>query len=199
MPIVSALIKVQPSNVDNIPILLKVNEAPDTPDSPITLLSEYQIREYGLVIDSVAKKHLSSHGQYGTQHFQVNPWVHMNFEDRGGLMGFEILPLEPGDEERYDIITITSPETWTPFRFQGKTMALHTTYQKCTKSFDPSDSLLEMGELPAVEAPMQDEDVFHDCLPVDNPHFIMHQLTYDEITGKHKVNPHIFLVTSMKT
>ena len=114
----------------------------------------------------------------------------MNFEDRGGLMGFEILPIEPGDEDRYDIITITSPETWTPFRFQGKTMALHTTYQKCTNSFDPSDTLLEMGELPAIDAPIKEEDVFHDCLPVDNPHFIMHQLTYDEITGKHKVNPH---------
>ena len=56
VPIVTALIKAK-SSIDSIPVLLKVNEAPYNPTSPITLLSEYQIREYGLVIDSVAKKH----------------------------------------------------------------------------------------------------------------------------------------------
>ena len=55
VPIVTALLKVMTSS--KIPVLLKVNEAPLNPLSPITLLSEYQIREYGLVIDSVAKKH----------------------------------------------------------------------------------------------------------------------------------------------
>jgi hypothetical protein len=39
------------------------------------------------------------------------------FEDREGLIGFEILPIEPGDEDTYDIITITSPEKWKPSRF----------------------------------------------------------------------------------
>lgn len=57
IPIVTALIKVKSSSMDNYPILLKINEAPYNPLSPITLLSEYQIREHGLVIDSVAKKH----------------------------------------------------------------------------------------------------------------------------------------------
>ena len=60
VPIVSAYIKVRSSSSGNHPVLLKVNEAPYIPKSPITLLSEYQIREYGLVIDSVAKKHKSS-------------------------------------------------------------------------------------------------------------------------------------------
>ena len=57
VPIVTALIKVKSSSNEHFPILLKVHEAPYNPLSPITLLSEYQIREYGLVIDSVAKKH----------------------------------------------------------------------------------------------------------------------------------------------
>jgi hypothetical protein len=56
VPIVTAIIKAK-SNVQNIIVLLKVYEAPFLKESPITLLSEYQIREYGLVIDSVAKKH----------------------------------------------------------------------------------------------------------------------------------------------
>ena len=32
-------------------------------------------------------------------------------------MGFEILPVESGDEEIYNIITVTSPERWTPHKF----------------------------------------------------------------------------------
>lgn len=31
----------------------------------------------------------------------------------GGLMGFELLPIEDGDENRYDVFTITSPGRWT--------------------------------------------------------------------------------------
>jgi hypothetical protein len=117
VPIVTAIIKVKSSSTGNHPVLLKVHEAPYNPTGPISLLSEYQIREYGLVIDSVAKKHCSSKDTYGTQLFQVNHWVHINFEDRGGLMGFELLPIEPDDEDKYDIITITSPEKWNPHQF----------------------------------------------------------------------------------
>jgi hypothetical protein len=87
VPIVTALIKAK-SNVNSMPILLKVNEAPYNPLSPITLLSEYQIREYGMIIDSVAKKHQSSPDKHGTQRFNVNAFVHINFEDRGGTHGF---------------------------------------------------------------------------------------------------------------
>lgn len=57
VPIVTALIKVRSSSNMRYSVLLKVHEAPYMTNSPITLLSEYQIRELGLVIDSVAKKH----------------------------------------------------------------------------------------------------------------------------------------------
>lgn len=56
VPIVSAYIKAISSSIGLLPVLLKVNEAPYNGQCPITLLSKYQIREYGLVIDSVAKK-----------------------------------------------------------------------------------------------------------------------------------------------
>ena len=117
VPIVSAYIKAISSSIGNHPVLLNINEAPYNSNSPITLLSEYQIREYNLVIDSVAKKHKSSYHGHGTQCFHVNSWVYINFEDRGGLMGFEILPIEEGDETKFDIITITSPLRWTPTNF----------------------------------------------------------------------------------
>ena len=84
----------------------------------VTLLSEYQIREHGLIIDSTAKKHFSGPNVKGKQLFQVNPQVYIDFEDKGGLMKFESLPFEQDDEEKYDIITITSPEKWTLHKFQ---------------------------------------------------------------------------------
>ena len=120
VPIVSAYIKVRSSSIGNYPILLKVHEAPYNPQSPITLLSEYQIREYGLVIDSVAKKHKSVHGKPGTQCFCVSSDVYIDFEDRGGLMGFQMLPIEEGDEQRYDVFTITNPIRWTPRKFKDE-------------------------------------------------------------------------------
>ena len=119
VPIVTALIIVRSSSAGGFPVLLKMHECPLNEGSPITLLSEYQIREYGLVIDSVAKKHKSSHGKQGTQRFEVNSWVHIDFKDRGGFMGFEILSIEDGDEDKYETITITSPERWRPHKFQN--------------------------------------------------------------------------------
>src|SRR5688500_5142586 len=47
-------------------------------------------------------------------------------------MGFKILPIEEDDEDRYDIITITSPERWTPFNFLTLT-------ESPGYFFDPSD------------------------------------------------------------
>ncbi len=117
VPIVSAYIKAKSSSTGQFPVLLKVNEALYNPHSPITLLSEYQIREYGLVIDSVARKHKSAYGKQGSQCFYLNSWVFIDFKDRGGLMGFEILPIEDGDQDKYDVITITSPARWAPQQF----------------------------------------------------------------------------------
>ena len=104
-------------------------------------------------------------------------------------MGFEILPILNGDEDKYDIITITSTDEWTPYRFQGKHTMMHANTNTEPKSYDPSDTLLEMGELPCIEAPKPDEDLFYDCIPPSDPNFILNQLSYEETTGKHHVPP----------
>lgn len=62
----TALLKVRTNTPGEIPILIKVHKAPYLESSPVTLLSEYQIHEYGLVIDSVATKHHKVNGGYGT-------------------------------------------------------------------------------------------------------------------------------------
>ena len=81
VPIVTAYLKALAHN--DVPILLKVNEAPYNADSPITLLSEYQIRENQFIIDSIAMKHKSSPTSYGTQRLVLNEDVHLPFIDRG--------------------------------------------------------------------------------------------------------------------
>ena len=116
IPICSLYIKAKAHN--GIPVLLLLHEAPCNITSPVTLISEYQVREYGLVIDSVASKHKIGETTFGTQRFQVNDAVHIPFEDRGGLMGFEILPYEEGDDRIYDIIPITQSTKWIPGRFR---------------------------------------------------------------------------------
>src|SRR5687768_5098195 len=120
VPIVEALIKTMPSSIGNLPILLRLFECPIMEESNITLISEYQVREHGLKIDSVARKHKSMHGRNGTQCFCVSSEVFINFEDRGGLMGFELLPVEDGDEDIYDMFTITSPMRWTPRKYKDE-------------------------------------------------------------------------------
>jgi hypothetical protein len=54
-PIVTADLKVKAHN--GIPVILRIHETPYNHGSPVTLLSEYQIREFGLIVDSVAAKH----------------------------------------------------------------------------------------------------------------------------------------------
>ena len=120
-PIVCALIKTRSNTEGSIPVLLCIHEAPLLANSPtITLISEYQVRIYGLVVDSVAKKHRSGDGRYGQQCLQLSENLAIPFEDRGGLMAFEILPVEDGDKEIYDIIPITGQAQWTPRQFMDQ-------------------------------------------------------------------------------
>ena len=65
---------------------------------------------------------------YGKQLFQLSADVHINFEDKGGLMGFQLLPIEPGDEDIYDVFTITSPLKWTPHKFVLNRSLIKTVY-----------------------------------------------------------------------
>ena len=53
---------------------------------------------------------MSSHGHKGMQRFEIRGDLYVDFEDKGGLMGFGLLPIEPGDEDRFEVISITHPE-----------------------------------------------------------------------------------------
>jgi NACalpha-BTF3-like transcription factor len=116
IPIVSAYLKTMSQL--GIPIVLKVNEAPYVENSQTTLISEYQVREHGIAVDSVAKHHKTAHGTYGNQSMTLSGNVYLPFVDRGGIMGFEILPWEEGDENIYEVFEITSDAPWEPHQFR---------------------------------------------------------------------------------
>ena len=67
-----------------------------------TIISEHQVREHGLVIDSVAKKHMLTATQHGAQSFHLNEDVHVPFVDKGGSMGMEILDISEDDTDEHD-------------------------------------------------------------------------------------------------
>jgi len=82
IPIMTAYLKVKARH--GIQVRLKINEAAYNTGSPMTLLSEYQVREHGYIVDLVATKHKTSLDLYGTQCIVLNDAVHIPFEDRGG-------------------------------------------------------------------------------------------------------------------
>jgi hypothetical protein len=114
-PIITAYIKVMSQL--NIPVILQIHEAAYVKDSNVTLISEYQVRENGIAIDSVSKRHKTVNGTFGTQRMILSEHVYVPFVDKGGLLGYEILPWKEGDEYVYDVFTITNATPWKPRQF----------------------------------------------------------------------------------
>ena len=114
VPIVSAYIKTKDQS-GNI-VLLLIHESPYLAHSDTTLLSEYQIREYGMVIDSCSTSHVhrSNPRLMGQQRLEINEDVHIPMEDRGAIMGIQILPYEDNDENCYPVHEIVSKAPWIP-------------------------------------------------------------------------------------
>ncbi len=96
IPVVTVYLKVKANN--DTPVLLKINEAVHNASSPFTLLSEYQIREFGYIDDSATRNHQSSADTYDTQQLLLKKRICVPFEDMGGIMGFEI-PIEDDEIE----------------------------------------------------------------------------------------------------
>ena len=171
IPIVTGYIKVKAHN--GIPVLLKINEAPYNAHSPITLLSEYQVREHKYIIDSVATKHKTVNG-FGTQRLQLSEVVHIPFLDRGGIMGFEMLPIEESDldviDPKYDVFELTSTNKWRPSKFKINTgITLHTTNEW--------DTLMSQ-----MEEPTTDEKA--NSFLTDSVDDFLNQLSVEELTGR---------------
>ena len=86
------------------------------------LILEYQVRDHGFHIDSTSKHHPAyTNSSYGAQCLKLSPLLlHVPFQNRGAIMGFEILPINVDTdftnlgEPCYDVFEITSPLQWKP-------------------------------------------------------------------------------------
>src|SRR5688500_2361636 len=96
LSIVTAFIKTLSKK--NIPVLLQLHKALHNKNSIISLQSEYQLKEHGVVVNSVARKHLSTGGIHQTQTLFVSKETVFPLIDRESLMGIQIYPIENGDE-----------------------------------------------------------------------------------------------------
>ena len=217
VPIVSAYLKVM-SQV-GVPVFLKINQAPYHQNNKITLLSEYQVREHKYIIDSVATKHFKAPNVPGTQRLVLSDLLHVKFEDRGGIMGFEIMEITSedfqNDEPIYDVFEITGQDTWIPKRFQH---VLTTTMD--TPELPSPDSHQEDVFVDAMEGDIEPEPYFfdpenlehdsachyaqidsswdeigivkEDILPDPDVDVFLAHLTYDDLTGYSTTNPEYF-------
>jgi Reverse transcriptase (RNA-dependent DNA polymerase) len=118
--VVSAVTKVK--TTEGKTILLRVNEAAFNPESRVTLLSEYQVREFGCVIDSVSKSHKTAHkgNQYGSQSFMPTEDVTIQLHSKAALMTFPISMPTEMDLLSMDIIDITSDDPWVPHTYNSE-------------------------------------------------------------------------------
>ena len=112
VPICSGYLKVQSQS--GIPVVLHVHEAPYLETMPFCLLSEYQIRDFGLLIDSTAPHHKGINHESGKHRLQLSSDVYVPMHDQGGLMGIPILPWEHNDEKTYEVFDITADSPWLP-------------------------------------------------------------------------------------
>ena len=198
IPIVTAYLKtIEPNS--GFPVLLKINEAPFHSNNPITLISEYQVREYGYVIDSVATKHKKGDNAWGTQRLESSKDIHIPFVDRGGIMGFEILPITKDDfdengEPLYDVFELTGPKQWTPARFRK---VLHQQEEADNEDelyfFDPIDAL--PNDSPFSPATI-DFDFSSETFPndknEDKEETFLSCLSYNELVGLEVTNPEYY-------
>ena len=119
LPIVTALTVVNHNGHD---ILLRVNEGVYNAGNPTTLLSEFQMRQYGCIVDSVSNQHLLSFaGTKGTQCLQPTPDITIPFVLNAGLMTFMHRLPTATDLGTLPIIDITADQPWNPANHQDTT------------------------------------------------------------------------------
>ena len=93
------------------------------------------------------------------------------FVDRGGLMGFEVPPWKEGDEERFEVFTITSDEKWVPRRYIDKSdieKAVFTSVEG-DETHDPVQEYHDAKQHEEESYPLPSDDLhlFHD-VPQEN-------------------------------
>jgi hypothetical protein len=150
------------NDVDGKPYLLIAHEAVQNKRSNTSLLSESQMRNHGLIVDSTSSKHIGIDGLPGTQSFySPDKQLQFRFTQRAALM---VLPHRPPTDDEIATLPhfeITSRQLWHP----------HDVYDEDTvtttldTSFDhvPSDIVRAQRtqHVPTPPEPADQRPVFH--------------------------------------
>ena len=95
--------------------LLIANETVYNPGSQVSLISEFQVREHGCIVDSVSRSHrVSIKGDKGTQTFYPRDDLIISLKLMKGLMGFHIVEPTSEDITTLTHVIITGDNLWQP-------------------------------------------------------------------------------------
>ena len=97
-------------------VLLRAHEAVFNKGSSTSLLSEYQTRQFGCIVDSVSKKHRTFSG-HGLQCFSPADDIKLPLSVRSALMVFRCEKPTEHDLSTLTPIDITSSDPWKPASF----------------------------------------------------------------------------------
>ena len=148
LDICTLMTKVQP-NPHKPAMILVAHEIVYNPGSNTTLISEFQVRNHGCILDSVSKSHrLSLEGKNGTQTFYPRDDIAIPLHLKKGLMGFYITAPTQEDIESLEHITITLDHVWNPYTHTDDVNGIEFQAQQVNSKaqdiqvYDPSDVAL---------------------------------------------------------
>ena len=133
LPIVSGAIKVRLEN--DTPVILQVHQGVYNSGSRTMLISEFQVRNHGLILDLVSSNHRAHvDSEKGIQAFCLSANQKLPLHLKGGLMMFAFSTPSWDNMEQLEIIDITTEVPWHPMMHSDDPMQLHSMNEKIQPS-----------------------------------------------------------------
>jgi hypothetical protein len=179
LPIVTAdtVVRLQ----DSSEAIIRAHETVYNEGSPTTLISEFQVRTKGLVLDSVHKDHTASiDGRKGTQSFFLTEDKMIPLIMKGGLMTFEHHEPSEEDYEKLEVYEITESQRWIPRKFYDDSEAMAPLSETIITGFNTTSNMGKEGNddsgeigkiLPSTQEDDDELDEFYEARMDDEDHF----------------------------
>ena len=110
------------------PVILHAEHMVWNPTSSHSLMSSYQMREVGIIVDDVSQSHdIDTEGNKGTQTITFkSQGYEIGLVVKGALMTFEMMdPPTDADIAKYPVVKISDPN-WNPDKHHDDFKAMHT-------------------------------------------------------------------------
>jgi hypothetical protein len=159
LPIISGAIKVRLDNDEFI--ILRVHQGVYNSGSRTTLISEFQVREHGLILDSVSSTHRAHvDGDKGTQAFWLSTNQKLPLKLKGGLMTFAFSKPSWEDMEQLEVVDITNEMPWHPVMHSDDPLQIRSMNENAAFQTVKKDPPASKGGDTSF-----DSETFHDAIP----------------------------------